>query len=147
LFSVLDETVQLFIQEVNKQKLNKMAAKKWTVKDVLCHVVFWHRYYAQNFSSLAAGKKPFVFTSRGGSERNQKGVNSLRHYTKVDLLELLKNAHTSLYKSIVIDKVPAMNYTDLKRYKTDEFLQVVIGHISRHTIQVRRAKKVSDKVY
>jgi hypothetical protein len=78
LFSILDETLQNFIHEVNNQKLQNMATNEWSVKDELCHIVFWHTYYAQNYSALVKGKEPVVFTSKGGSVRNQEGVNSLK---------------------------------------------------------------------
>lgn len=139
-FSSLSKTVELFIKEVNKQSLNNVAADKWTVKDVLCHIVFWHQYYAKQYASLAAGKKPFIFTSKGGSTRNQEGVNSLNDHSKKDLIRFLNKANESLYRSIVIRQIPGMDYTDRNHYKTKDFLEIVIGHIRRHTIQVRRAK-------
>jgi len=143
LFSLLDHAVEQFIKEVHKQRLQNMATEKWSVKDVLRHISFWHRYYAQSYSSLAARKKPFIFTSKGGSTRNQEGVDSLTHKSKGALIKLLVEAQKSLYKNIVINEVPKMNYTDRNEYETEEFLRVVIGHINRHTIQVRRAKKIN----
>lgn len=145
LFSSLDKTVQLFIKEVNEQKLTNIAAGSWSTKEVLCHIVFWHRYYAQQYSALARGKKPLVFTSRNGSTRNKEGVNTLKHMSKKDLIKMLNKAHNNLYQAIVIKNVPEMSYTDHRKYKTDEFLKVINGHIKRHTIQIRRAKEVPDK--
>ena len=146
-YSVLKDTLDDFIRQVNKQNLSSLATDSWTVKDVLCHITFWHQYYARQYADLATRKKPFIFTSKGGSKRNQEGVNSLRHLSKKALLKLLNKSNKSLYNSIVIKKISGMDYTDKKHYKSEEFLDVVIGHIKRHTVQVRKAKVVPDKVH
>ena len=147
LFRSLTETVEAFLQELKRHNLHDKATEKWTVKDVLCHIAFWHNYYAENYSSLAADEKPDVFVSKGGSTRNQKGVDKLNRKSKKYLITLLKESQKSLYESIVLKKVPQMTYVAPKIYSTKEFLEVVIGHIKRHTIQVRRAKVVPDKVH
>ena len=140
LFQDLSAVIDDLIHSVDKQKLRRMATNKWTVKDVLCHIVFWHRYYAQNYASLAAGKKPFVFTSRGGSTRNQDGIDSIKKFSKKKLIIMLNKTHKSLYKSIVIKGVKKMSYTDRRKYNTEDFLIEITKHIQRHTIQVRRVK-------
>ncbi len=142
LFSVLDETLQIFIQEVDNQKLQNMATDEWSVKDVLCHIVFWHRYYAQNYSALAKSEEPVVFTSMGGSTRNQEGVNSLKAMSKNDLIKLLHEAQQDLHESIVVKNVTAMIYTNRKKYSTDEFLDVIIRHIKGHTKQIIKAREI-----
>lgn len=142
LFSLLDKTVENFVKEVNNQQLRNKATDVWSVKDELCHIVFWHTYYAQNYSALAKGEKPVVFPSAGGSTRNQEGVNSLKGKSKDELIQLLDNAQKSLYESIVIKKVPAMDYTNRKRYTTEDFLIEIARHINGHTKQVVKAKAV-----
>jgi hypothetical protein len=146
LYSLLTEAVESFLQEIKKHKLHDMATDEWTVRDILCHVAFWHNYYAQNYASLAAGTKPFVFPSKGGSTRNQDGVDSYKNKSQKELIEILNKAHNSLYKSIVIEEVPKMNYIEGSVYKTDDFLEMITGHIQRHTLQVKRAKKNSKLV-
>lgn len=143
LFILLTETVNNFIKEVNKHNLLDMATDKWTVKDELCHITFWHDYYAQNYAALAAGIKPFLFVSKGGSTRNQEGVDRLKHSSKRYLVMLLNKAHTSLYDSIVVKEVPKMTYIVGKDYVTESFLEMVTGHIQRHTILIRRAKQIN----
>ncbi len=140
LFKDLDDALQKFIQEVNTQHLQNMATEEWSVKDVLCHVVFWHQYYAQNYAALSRNEEPFIFTSKGGSQRNQIGVDSLKATPKDTLLNMLQVAQRELYESIVVKKVPAMNYTDRKRYTTEEFLEAIIQHIRGHTVQIMKAR-------
>ena len=140
LFSTLEETLHHFIQAVHNQLLSHMATDEWTVKDVLCHIVFWQTYYAQNYAALAKHEQPVVFTSKGGSVRNQKGVNSLKNKSQGELFTMLELAERSLRESIMVKKVPRMQYTTRKSYTTEEFLDEIIRHIKGHTQQVIRAK-------
>jgi hypothetical protein len=139
LFYQLDEVVRLFLEEVHKKNLSDMATEEWSVKDVLCHIVFWHTYYAQQYAALASGDKPMVF--KGSATRNKDGVKSLRYKSRKTLEVDLNNAQRSLYKSIVKKEVPKMTYTIGREYTTKEFLELVVGHIQRHTVQVRRSKE------
>lgn len=143
LFLFLTSAVKSFLEEVSKHNLEDMATKEWSVKDELCHIAFWHNYYAQNYAALAVGIKPFLFVSKGGSTRNQKGVDMLKNKSIRYLITMLNNAHISLYDSIVVKKVPKMTYIVGRDYTTDNFLEIVTGHIQRHTILVKRAKKIS----
>lgn len=142
LFLNLTYSLEGFLAELNKHALQEMATDKWSVRDLLCHIVFWHRYYAQNYAALALGEKPRVFTSKGGSTRNQEGVDSLKNTSKEELIKLLHGAHKSLQHSIVVKKVPAMNYTDRRSYNTEDFLVEIARHIDRHAEQIRRAKNI-----
>jgi len=64
LYLSLSEAVKAFISEVKKHNLREMATDKWTVKDVFCHLAFWHSYYAQNYSSLKnITYSPFLISS------------------------------------------------------------------------------------
>lgn len=139
-FLKLSNAVDHFIQEVNHLKLSNMATDEWTVKDVLCHIVFWHNYYAKQHSALASGKNPVIFKSKGGSTRNQEGVDLLKSLSKENLIEKLNKSHKDLYRSIIVNQVPGMDYTDKKHYQTEESLEVIAGHINRHALQVKRSK-------
>lgn len=145
LFLLLTEAVKVFLEEVNKHNLRDMATKEWSVKDQLCHIAFWHNYYAQNYAALAAGAKPFLFVSKGGSTRNQKGVDMLKYKSRRQLITLLNKAHTSLYGSIVVKKVPKMTYIVGSDYTTESFLEMITGHIQRHAALVKRAKKLKSR--
>ncbi len=140
--TTLGERLQTFVQEINRQNVLNMATDKWSVKNVLCHIVFWHRYYAQQYAALANGKTPFIFKSSGGSTRNQGGVESMKHSSKSELIKLLFDAQQLLSKSIMEKNVSEMNYTDRKTYKTGDFLDMTISHIERHTKQIVKSKNV-----
>lgn len=139
LYTTLSDTIEKFIIEVKSKKLTEMATDEWTVKDELCHIVFWHENYAVNYEALAKHEVPPL--PEGMSTINMAGVLSLRHYPMKELLARLQTAHTSLYDSIVIKQVPQMTYSKGGRtYETEDFLKMISRHIITHTKQVKRAK-------
>lgn len=118
-----------------------MATSEWTVKDVLCHIVFWHENYAANYQALAEHREPQLPDSM--STINKRGVASLRKLTRKELFVRLGQANKSLKKSIVDKQVSQMIYSKGGRtYETDQFLEMIARHIESHTKQVKRAKQI-----
>lgn len=139
LFTKFSQSVEAFILEVKNKESTLMATSEWTVKDELCHIVFWHENYAANYEALAKHKNPPL--PEGMSTINIAGVLSLRKYTIKELIRRLLKANKSLYNSIVIKKVPRMTYSKGGRvYETSDFLSMISRHINTHTKQVKRAK-------
>lgn len=141
LFAELSKNLQIFIQEVQKKKLSLMATDKWTVKEVLCHIVFWHENYAANYKALAENKVPPLLDGPG-YKLNPEGVASLKKYSVIELIKKLNKAQNTLHFAIVEKKVPKMTYKqDGHIYKTENFLKMIARHVVTHTKQVKRAKQ------
>lgn len=139
LFVQLSQSIDLFITEVKNKKSSLKATEEWTVKDELCHIVFWHENYAANYDALAKHIEPPL--PEGMSTINMRGVSSLRKYSIKELVHRLKKANASLYTSIVKKEVPEMTYSKGGRtYTTQYFLEMITRHISTHTKHVKRAK-------
>lgn len=139
LFTHLSKKIDTFNEEVKRKKLSLMATNEWTVKDVLCHIVFWHENYAANYQALAKHEDPLL--PEGMSTINKRGVSSLRKNTRRELIGRLQKANKSLKKSIIDKQVPQMTYSKGgQTYKTDHFLEMIARHIETHTKQVKRAK-------
>ena len=139
LFSELTSNIELFIQEVESKKSSLKATEIWTVKDELCHIVFWHENYAANYKAMANHEIPKLPEKM--STINIRGVKSLRKSTIKKLILRLYNAHQSLYVSIVEKKVSRMTYSKGGRtYETNDFLTMITRHIAAHTRQVKKAK-------
>lgn len=139
-FKLLTESLSQFIDEVQKLKLSLMVTEEWTVKDTLCHIVFWHEIYAGNYAAQV--KKEHFQLPEQMSTINHRGVASLNNFSKKKLLEKLDVAHKSLYSSIVDHAIGSMIYSKGgRRYETAEFLSMIAGHIASHTKQVKRAGK------
>ena len=138
LFTQLSLYIDEFIGEVLVKKSGMKTTDEWTVKDQLCHIVFWHENYAANYKALADHKIPSL--PEGMSTINLAGVLSLRKYSTSKLIARLKAANESLYTSIVIKKVPMMTYSKGGRtYETSDFLVMISRHIDTHTKVVKRA--------
>ena len=139
LFTELSQNLKLFTKELNSKKSTLMATDQWTVKDVLCHLVFWHEAYASNYQALAAKQEPHLPEKM--STINKRGVSSLRKYSIKKLLDRLQKANQSLYTSIVKKKVLRMTYSKGGRtYESADFLAMIARHITTHTKQIKRAK-------
>lgn len=138
LFTQLSLYIDDFIGEVLAKKSGMQTTDEWTVKDQLCHIVFWHENYAANYKALADHKNPPL--PEGMSTINLAGVLSLRKYSTSKLIARLEAANESLYTSIVIKKVPMMTYSKGGRtYETSDFLVMISRHIDTHTKLVKRA--------
>mgnify|MGYP002376081198 FL=1 len=141
LFADLSTSIENFIHEVKNKKSDAMTGDEWTVKDQLCHIVFWHENYAANYKALAEHKNPPL--PEGMATINMAGVLSLRSTPIRSLMMKLRAANTSLYQSIVINKVPRMTYSKGGRiYETADFLVMITRHITNHAKQVKKAKDI-----
>ena len=116
--------LNLFIQEIKSKKLTLMSTDEWKVKDVLCHLVFWHENYAANYHALATHQEPPLFNAPG-YKLNKQGVAMLRKLPMETLIKRLENAQKILYLTIVELKVPQMIYK-----KMDIFIKVKIFYVS-----------------
>jgi len=139
LFTELDQVLETFISEINKKKLTDMVTNQWTIKDLLGHITYWHQYYAQQYKALSIGEKPYIHQTLVG--KNEEAIKKTKYVSKKKLIGNLIEANESLRTSILVKKVPKMKYVKSSQYTTDHFLEVVIGHISRHSQQARKAKR------
>ncbi|HSV95097.1 MAG TPA: DinB family protein [Spirochaetia bacterium] len=139
LFATFSDSLEAFIREVKSKKSSLMATDEWTVKEELCHIVFWHENYAAIYKALAEYKDPPL--PEGMSTINMAGVLLLRKHSIKELISRLHKANKSLYDSIVVKKVPRMTYSKGGRtYETVDFLEMIARHINTHAKQVRKAK-------
>ncbi len=139
LFILLSKSIESFIQEVKNKKSTLKATSEWSVKDELCHIVFWHENYAVNYNAQVEHKDPPL--PEGMSTINTAGVLLLQKYSTDDLIKRLLKANKSLYESIVVNKIPQMTYSKGgRKYKTADFLEMITRHVVSHTKQVKRAE-------
>ncbi|NTV30435.1 ClbS/DfsB family four-helix bundle protein [candidate division WWE3 bacterium] len=140
LFAQLTDTIDQFVDIVRNKQLNLMATDEWTVKDILCHIVFWHESYAANYHATAQQEPPCI-PQEPAYKLNHPGVSKLRNVSMEKLIQRLYIANDSLFTSIVEKKVPRMTYHSKGRtYETGDFLKMIDGHIKTHMTQIRRAK-------
>ena len=141
LFARLTETLNQFVEEYRLHHPNDKVSEEWSVKDVLCHITYWHQYYAENLATEAKGIA-FVFRNIRGSQINQTGVESLRSYSDEQIVGRLTAGHKMLKRSVYSGKVTQMTYRKgAKPYSLSEFLDIIDRHIQRHTAAMKKAKK------
>lgn len=141
LFEILSNNLEKFIEEVKKKKSTSMATDEWTVKDVLCHLVFWHENYAANYNALANHKEPQLLDGPG-YRLNTEGVRSLRRSKTEELINRLKIANNKLYQSIVNKRISKMTYKKNGRvFSTSDFLYLIARHFVTHTKHIKSAKQ------
>ena len=139
-FSKMTKNLDIFVETVRSKNSKLMATDKWSVKDVLSHITFWHINYAANYKALSLHQDPPLLDGPG-YKLNDEGVRHFKHYSRVKLISLLYEAQDSLYQNIVIDKIPQLTYKKNGRvYDTQTFLHLIERHLRTHTIQVRRGK-------
>lgn len=141
-FNKMSNNLDLFVDEVKRKDSRLMATDKWTVKEILCHIVFWHMNYAENYQALSLGKHPALLNGPL-YKINLIGVYELKENSINNLINLLFKANEILYQSIVVKKVPKMTYKENgKVLATDKFLHLIERHLYTHTQQVRKAKVI-----
>lgn len=139
-FTKMNDALERFVTEVKSKNSDIRATDKWTVKEVLCHIVFWHTNYAANYNALSHHQTPPLLDGPG-YKLNDDGVDYFKRFSVEELVGTLRNAQESLRESIVIKKVPKMTYKQEGRvYKTEEFLHLIERHLSTHAGHVKKAK-------
>jgi hypothetical protein len=98
-----------------------------TAKDVLCHIVFWNKYYEETICITDSWAEPYIFPSKGGLKRNQEGVEALRHYSINSVVAQRSQSQSSLFSYIHARKVTAMDVSSQKQYSTEKFFIRISG--------------------
>ncbi len=141
LLETLTESINRFLSEYALHDPADKATAEWSAKDVLCHITYWHEYYAKNLDAEAHGKK-FIFPDLTYYELNWRGVLMLRPYADTKLIGMLTNANKRLVETIMSGKVTEMTYRQgSKPYPINQFLEVITGHIHGHTDEIRKSKR------
>lgn len=110
---------------------------KWSPREVLIHIVFWHENFSLNTETLARGESP-KYASGTFSELNAKAVLKNMDSSKESLISRLKNAQQrleSLSKSKKVlstslsfkDKGKVWNYSNA----LDRMEKHIRGHLER----------------
>ena len=140
LLNALQQSIEQFIDEIRHKKLTQRATDAWSVKDELCHIVFWHENYAANYQALALHQEPDLLDGPG-YKLNADSVVALHKYSIKTLIQRLEAAQRELREAILSHNILQMTYKKGGRiYKTEDFLDMVTHHINTHTKQVKRAR-------
>ncbi len=122
----------------NDKNYNNMIYAKWSAKDVLGHITFWHESFARNLKDLSDGVKPNPLKGKL-SEVNHMSVESTRNVSILELIIRLKTAQKIIEKHITNTAVENIPYKKGSRdYNRLEHLQIVENHINRHLKDLKK---------
>jgi hypothetical protein len=137
----LTESIKRFKKEYQLHYSTDAMSDIWSVKDILCHITFWHRYYAKNLEAEAKGST-YIMPKTKLYLMNQKGVEKMHPYSDEKLFTMLAKAHNHLKKVVFSGKVTQMTYWEgRKPYSLLQFLELINHHIQAHTRGIGRKRK------
>ncbi|MEQ8910321.1 MAG: hypothetical protein RIC95_14070 [Vicingaceae bacterium] len=132
----VEELILFFKQQINFQQY---VYPKWTMKDVLGHLTFWHESFASNVEDLYHERKPCPLSGKL-SEVNKRSVESNRNTSISTLIKRLKTAQNSLKKHIHCKHIDMIPYKKGSRdYSKEEHLELVQHHIQKHLKDLKTA--------
>ncbi|MEM9829161.1 MAG: hypothetical protein AAF944_00910 [Bacteroidota bacterium] len=109
-----------------------MVYTRWSTKDILGHLVFWHESFARNLRDVSESQKPNPLKGKL-SEVNQLGVEAT-HSVFIDKLIIRLNAAQQVIEEYILNtEVQLIPYKKGSRdYSRKEHLEIVVAHIKRH---------------
>lgn len=140
-FSQLTDSINRFKEEYKLHYPSDAMSDIWSVKDILCHITYWHQYYSKNLIAQSKGKScilpriPFYTL-------NQNGVEKMRSHSDNKLFSMLTNANNQLKKIIVSGKVNHIIYREGTTYSIPRFIEIVDRHIQSHTRGIKKKRKI-----
>jgi len=135
----LDELVaQLIAFYADLPNPDAMVYERWTAKDVLAHLTFWHESFARNVCDLANDVKPTPLKGKLG-DLNQAGVDEMKPCTLETVIQRFQTAHQIIRENILNPKMGLIPYRKGTRdYTPEEHLEIVVDHITKHLRDVRK---------
>lgn len=109
-----------------------MVYARWSAKDILGHLVFWHESFARNLCDVSESQKLNPLKGKL-SEVNQLGVEATRSVFIDKLIIRLNAAQQVIEEHIFNTEVQLIPYKKGSRdYSRKEHLEIVVAHIKRH---------------
>lgn len=137
--NLAESVLQLLSVCRNLTNPNTVVYPAWTVKDVLCHITFWHESFARNVSDLANDRKPKPL--RGTyKELNLRCTEEFRSLPFEEIFSRLEEAQLIIQKHILNPNLVLIPYRiGSKDYSPEDHLQVVSKHIKKHIKDIEKA--------
>lgn len=138
----LSELFGLFDEE---HDFDLMVYAKWSAKDILGHLSFWHASFARNLQDVSQGRQPNPLKGKL-TEVNERSVAETRPQSIPELIISIKTSQQLIEEHIGNPAVKLIPYKKGSRdYSPAEHLEVVAAHIKRHIKDIRKALKRSLK--
>jgi len=110
-----------YLKTLKSEDWNKMATDKWTIKDVVAHMVGWEAQDPQSLREAWENKEPpWWMKTKKYDEFNQKAVEHYKNYTPEELIAEWETCQQKFQDEM--DRIGEDNlkaYPDLFGYFTD----------------------------
>lgn len=117
--------------------------EKWSVKDVLSHIVGWDFHTVRAIEECLRGERPFYFDLNWDT-LNEEEVEKRRTLSKEEILNEMEQSHRALLNLVL--SLPEQRLTEYhghrwKRYKItpESMLKAAIDHDIFHTRKIEAA--------
>jgi len=105
---------------------------RWTARDVIGHLAFWHESFARNVDDLANGRVPTPLRGRV-ADLNDRGVAEMRVLPVEEVVRRLLAAQSTVRAGILTPRLRLIPYRIGSRpYAPAEHLEVVRDHVVTH---------------
>ncbi len=140
-YTLLTDSLTLFISDVRKSNKYRKVYDDWSVKEILCHVTFWHINYAENLIAEEENKERPLLKGKY-SVINTLAFKTLRRFSTENIIKKLVDANMEIGEVVKRGKVSKMTYKEGARdYSMEEFLDMIEAHIRNHAKDIRRRKR------
>ncbi|AIQ36749.1 hypothetical protein R50345_20160 [Paenibacillus sp. FSL R5-0345] len=134
------------LEEVPDKHWNMpIATGKWTVKDILCHLMLWDKYFYEGAIKKILLKEPLTTKHLDFNEFNANAMEYAKLLSKQTLIEQFL-----LYRTRILDAVSGltdeecdMEYKDAdrKKFSVRKYLRSFIPHDKHHKKQIEQFLK------
>lgn len=133
----LTNTLNEFIANINDADPSLEVYEKWNVHNILEHITFWHKNYAENLEALESGLKPPLL---GTYKQIAKDTTTqMGHLSKKELIRMLIDSNNRIISVVNNNKVKTLRYKKGSRmYTVNELLEVVEKHIGDHLADLKK---------
>jgi predicted RNase H-like nuclease (RuvC/YqgF family) len=136
----LDNTVKSYIKYIKNLPKENLDPENWGNREILIHIVFWHKNIEKTLESLNNKEKP-IYASGTFRELNEKAINNNK---KKSINELVNNLQDSQKRISFLVK----NIDDINQYiqfKEEGKQYLVLQAISRIESHIRNHQKKLTK--
>lgn len=121
---------------------NSLEVGKWTLKDVISHIMLWDKYFYEEAIQKIVLNEPLTVKHLNFDDFNKNAIHYAKNKTKKDLIDEL-----FLYRSKIIDAIAGMSEEefmkehfdgDRKKFSVRKYLKGFIPHDSHHKKQIQK---------
>jgi hypothetical protein len=125
-----------YLKQLKAEDWNKMATEKWTVKDVVAHMVGWEKDDPETIKKIWKTRQaPWFMKTDDYDNFNQKAVEFYKNYTPSQLIEEFEKWQNVTQKQIdLIGEEKLRAYPELFGWLFDETDN---SHCNHHLRQIK----------